>query len=280
MKLMLVGLVCLLILQVGCANNVQISEVEFNTFTNDGIAMFARGWDAEALGVYLSVKPRGLNEDVVFLMGALKVPGASIRSVLLRSGDGGETWAEVMTTVTGSDIMDLFFLDKNTGWTLVMETVEGPGNLWIYGTDDGGKTWEWLSKVPKRHYSGQPVDMGFIDEKIGRLEMLYDGASPADGFVILATSDGGRSWSEVRSVPLEEYKASLRDEDDYKEYENISTSKNGSQWKLERRENNLLALLWREDEGDEWELKSLIPYEFRFKDGIVKKPFLPVVEDK
>jgi photosystem II stability/assembly factor-like uncharacterized protein len=99
------------------------------------------------------------------------------RSYLLRTTDGGRTWARV--EVTGADVdarlVGVRFAEGGRGWAYgEMGT--------LYATKDGGETWA-RRRVPTRHLL---LDAHLLDAQRGWLA----GA----GSTLLRTEDGGETW--------------------------------------------------------------------------------------
>jgi len=225
------------------------------------------GYDLDGKGIY------ALDKNVVFLFGSLGIPGASIRSLLLRSDDGGNTWKEVITPVDGSDVIKVLFLDKRTGWALVGWTVEGPGDLLLYGTKDSQKSWKKVSDIPKRDFMGWPVSFEFFDEKNGRMEMLYEGGDDTtDGLAVMVTSDGGHRWREISNLSLDEYREKYENNGEpRKPPVDYVSGKDGSQWKLQQSEKQI-SVLRRLHKEDDWSVMSTIPTSFKYSEGRVISP--------
>ncbi len=100
------------------------------------------------------------------------------RSYLLKTTDGGQTWARV--EATGADVdarlVGVRFADAGHGWAF--------GELGaVYATSDGGRTWA-RQRVPTRHLL---LGAHFRDARRGWLA----GA----GATLLQTSDGGTTWT-------------------------------------------------------------------------------------
>jgi photosystem II stability/assembly factor-like uncharacterized protein len=116
--------------------------------------------------------------------------GTLIESYLLKTTDGGATWAisklnfkQVPTTV--------FFSDSNKGWmggaTPPLGEEEGSGGpSAILGTTDGGNTWQPQINVPVSIF-----DISFIDGVKGW-------ACGTKG-AIYHTADAGRTWNSQRT---------------------------------------------------------------------------------
>lgn len=255
---------------IGCSTHSKPPQMQFLDFRTEQALLYA---DAEKAGegVDLSVSIYGLDKNIALLLGSLQTSAVSIRSLLLRSEDGGRSWREVMTPATGSDVIRLFFLNKQTGWALLGQTSEGPGQLYLYKTRDSGKSWKKVSRIPKRHYTGWPKGFGFIDERNGRIEMLYDGAAPTDGFAVMSTSDGGISWQETRSLSLDEYRENYERESEEPSADYV-TARDGTQWKLQEQPNGQVSILRRRRPGGKWSIASTLPSHFGYSDGQVILP--------
>ena len=110
----------------------------------------------------------------------------------LRTTDGGETW--ITGSVPGAeelDFRDVHAFDANTALLL---SAGSPGEIWR--TEDGGQTWT-------RTHSDTTEDvffdaLGFGDRRHG---MAF--SDPVDGaFLLLSTTDAGRSWNRVDPARL------------------------------------------------------------------------------
>jgi photosystem II stability/assembly factor-like uncharacterized protein len=99
-------------------------------------------------------------------------------SYLLKTSDGGETWARVDVT-RGEDVdvklAGLRFADAAHGW------VYGEAGA-LYATSDGGETWA-RQRVPTRHLL---LGASFVDARTGWLS--------GGGLTLLTTTDGGATW--------------------------------------------------------------------------------------
>jgi photosystem II stability/assembly factor-like uncharacterized protein len=99
-------------------------------------------------------------------------------SYLLKTTDGGETWARVDVT-SGEDVdvklAGLRFADAAHGWVYGEEGA-------LYATTDGGETWA-RQRVPTRHLL---LGASFVDARTGWLS--------GGGLTLLTTTDGGASW--------------------------------------------------------------------------------------
>lgn len=135
-------------------------------------------------------------------------------SVILRSVNGGATWVAVLEIV-GESLLDVDFVDEENGFAVGAEGV-------VYATKDGGKSWteENLASSWTVQHSVAPITVRpksgdtegpplLISESIA--SMVFTDASKgwAAGDVptgdsvnvrgiLLATSDGGRTWSELK----------------------------------------------------------------------------------
>jgi hypothetical protein len=157
-------------------------------------------WIEHDLGdgcIDLNLEVHALDAERAFLHGSLDAPWGTIRTVLLRTQDGGATWCEALPPVVGSAVTDLAFAGDGSAWVLALWQVEGPGTVLLYGSEDSGETWERRSEVPKRKFYGTPMRLDLSTHGRGTVELLYDTGSEDDGVELLGTRDGGRTWTVV-----------------------------------------------------------------------------------
>lgn len=125
------------------------------------------------------------------------------------TGDGGATWRPAaVTEPTGQQSGSLplggiksgvTFLSDQIGW--VAGAWHGDG-VWLYGTFDGGRTWQRANLPVPRGYSTEggavstyaPV---FFSSN-GFVPAVF---SPERSLVFFATTDGGLSWKATTPVP-------------------------------------------------------------------------------
>lgn len=102
---------------------------------------------------------------------------------VLRTTDGGQTWAHVSTSPLFSAIS---FIDTLNGW--------GIGTNTVFRTRDGGVSWIALSNVGTQFDDFGASAIGFVDSLNGWTfgVIFYQGDLAA---AIYNTTDGGSSWS-------------------------------------------------------------------------------------
>lgn len=112
---------------------------------------------------------------------------------ILHTGDGGATW-ERQASMSLDWLTDVEFVDDLHGWVL------GSGGA-IFATTDGGVTWSSRTRsfpLADWWFNREFTDMVFADDLHGWAvggEWLPQQGSQA---LVLATSDGGLTWSETR----------------------------------------------------------------------------------
>ena len=141
----------------------------------------------EASGIH------AFDDREVLLYGHLDTAPGAYRSFLLRSADGGASWSEVMPPLPGSSVLDVSFTSPARGRALVGWVVEGPGQLWVYGTENGGRSWTRLAEVAKPHNLDLPMSLTCLDAQRCRLTLECVNAPEGYGHV-LESGDGGRRW--------------------------------------------------------------------------------------
>ncbi len=98
--------------------------------------------------------------------------------IFLMTTDGGQNWKQA--NQFNKDVMDIFFIDENTGWVL---TVSGG----VYTTVDGGISWTGHS-VGLGNW-GLFQNMFFIDSQKGFVSNYYGN--------LYMTLDAGNTWEQV-----------------------------------------------------------------------------------
>jgi photosystem II stability/assembly factor-like uncharacterized protein len=118
-------------------------------------------------------------------------PGA-----LMQTSDGGQSWRKVESPGYFGEIL---FTSLNDGWF-----AGGPGDLFLYRTQNGGKSWERISlrepKKEKTAFDPLYVLPVFKDAKRGYLKVTYPGPDTTT-LVLFRTVDGGKSWAPAKVVP-------------------------------------------------------------------------------
>ena len=133
-----------------------------------------------------------LSSDCAFLYGEFRVSGGRVRSVVLKTSDGGKSWQEVMYPVRGSDVRHIDFTEQ-VGRAIVLNSVESPGNFLIYQSMDTGNSWKRIAEIDNLNF-GVPKEMMFLDEKTGQI--IVKVSIPSQKYVYFHTNDGGETWEE------------------------------------------------------------------------------------
>jgi len=106
---------------------------------------------------------------------------------IFHTNDGGRTWEKQFDSKNLSgicDIIDIFFLDSNSGWAV---GVDGKDQHFIIRTSDGGRKWSYIELG---------ISLGMITF-----------ASPDTGWIvgdggIFGTKDGGLTWEHQFAEPV------------------------------------------------------------------------------
>lgn len=121
------------------------------------------------------------------------VGAVSNGGVILATSDGGATWRHQAQDAPNfsDDFRGVAFPDAQHGWVVGTASPEG-GSL-ILATSDGGETWK-RQTIPATNDQGSTYllfDIAFAD--------LNHGLAVGDNGTILATTDGGISWTATPS---------------------------------------------------------------------------------
>lgn len=126
---------------------------------------------------------------------------------LFWTDDFGQTWVEISPTLpTGGQVLDISFLDSNSGWLLWSSL--NPGGTLQYNlasTTNRGLSWtsQGLSLFSTTNLEEFPskVHMGWLDLNNGWIAIrLASGVNFSKG-VIFTTSDKGKTWTR-NSLPV------------------------------------------------------------------------------
>jgi photosystem II stability/assembly factor-like uncharacterized protein len=152
-------------------------------------------WTAQQSGTRESLRGLSIvNERVVWASGN--------RGTFVRTTDAGMTWkADTIPGATSLDFRDVHAFSADAAVVL-----SAGADARVYHTGDGGRTWAlaYSNRAPGVFFDG----LAFWDASHG---IAY--SDPVNGrFLLIATSDGGRSW---REIPSENFPRPLESEASY-----------------------------------------------------------------
>lgn len=237
-------------------------------------------------GIRMGVRIYGIDRDTAFLFGSVSVNPGTVHSLLLKTNDGGQSWYQTMEPALGNRVINLQMLENGNGWALLQFLVEGAGSVSLYHTSDFGSSWQFLAYVPEPAWFVNPTLMKFSSNEEGLIHMIFNSGLPESNRVaFLSTIDGGYTWEETGSFPLNgKTKEEIMQQYDayFEEYEGRTgsvpnektSSMDGSQWKIEEGEGQaeVLYVLRRLSEDSEWEIVSILPKHYQYKDGLIISP--------
>jgi len=187
-----------------------VQKPDFNNFPNNGLLYHTAdgglNWTISSTpfsGGDLSF----INADQGWMLADLGVGAGSNAVAVFQTTDGGATWTQTYTNdpnlpdagdslPLGGIKSDLMPRDMQTAW--VGGVVYSPGTVYLFRTDDGGRTWSTVDlELPE---GAQDFELG-----IDRDQMQF--VSPEDGFLIMrlsgdatqtavyVTNDRGDTWT-------------------------------------------------------------------------------------
>ncbi len=127
-------------------------------------------------------------------------------TVLLKTSDGGAHWVEQFRNTGSSSIQSIHFSANGRDGTMAWLVNQSPWTDDIYKTHDGGGHWQLAfqtsapnEKSPPPAYS--PVGPQFFldDDTVGW--QLRVPTSSGRSSVVMHTSDSGRTWAQVGTLP-------------------------------------------------------------------------------
>ena len=145
------------------------------------------------------------DEQNGWMMADLGVGAGSMAISIFKTSDSGKTWERVYTndpniagageTLPLGGIKNVILpLDANNAW--VGGIVYAPGEMYLFRSKDGGKTWLQINVVlPEQAADGEVSVLGiqFVSENKGLLALRITSETPQT--ILYATEDGGNIWS-------------------------------------------------------------------------------------
>jgi len=129
---------------------------------------------------------------------------AELGEWLIRSTDGGTTWSARLPTIVNSPHGPIQLADGRLLYA-GKELWTGAGRIGVCESTDEGLTWRWLAEIPTR--PGDDANRGYhelhaVETDDGRIIVqIRNHNEPHRGETLQSESaDGGRTWSEPRSI--------------------------------------------------------------------------------
>jgi len=117
---------------------------------------------------------------------------------LLRSENGGESWTLIDLSDRAGMILDVKFLDPNTGFVFAATSGDvSQSHGLILKTTDGGRTWRNVYQSAR--LSELMWKASFVDNRVGYATVQNDDPANAQQRIV-KTVDGGEHWTEVPLV--------------------------------------------------------------------------------
>lgn len=157
---------------------------------------------ADPLDLPAAMSPLAARRTLVAVAGAGdRLVAVGPRGHILRSADGGATWAQAPSPVS-SDLTAVFMLTPELGWAVGHDAV-------VLATRDGGASWERqldARTLRRSRATGGPAAAGagaVPDASDSLLDVFFE--DPRQGWAagafgtLLRTEDGGRTWTRCQA---------------------------------------------------------------------------------
>ncbi len=130
-----------------------------------------------------------VDEQIIYGVGQYSGP-----AYLIKTTDGGQTWASTDLGAYADTAVDVMFFDADHGFIAAgIGGLGGSGRLRVLETTDGGTTWSI------RHTSSVSGVWGwklsFPTENVGYVSAEYSSGTSTG--LVLRTADGGQTWTEI-----------------------------------------------------------------------------------
>ncbi|HTX84702.1 MAG TPA: hypothetical protein VME44_21140 [Streptosporangiaceae bacterium] len=130
-------------------------------------------------------------------------PNGDSALAIARTTDGGRTWtvvtppAAVRALGTGQALLEAATAER--AWFAVPTNTSGPpGKTLVFGTVDGGRTWQQSAGIPDGY---DPVALDFVGPQRGWLLDSLGAAMQQNPVRLYRSTDGGLHWSLVATSP-------------------------------------------------------------------------------
>jgi Neuraminidase (sialidase) len=138
-------------------------------------------------------------DDCFIFMTASKTNGKEGRPFCVRTTNGGKKldWVSwIGPEPEGFSIMpQTVRVSRNKLVTAIRRKEEGLGFIDVYGSQDNGRTWQFLNKPCETgRHNGNPADLNLL--KDGRIVMTYGDRSAPQGIRAVISKDNGKTWSD------------------------------------------------------------------------------------
>jgi cell division septation protein DedD len=167
----------------------------------DDVNMFNNGSKNDTIAIDGHILPISAQECL--FIGTLDPYNSdAYQPLLLRTNDGGKSWAEVMQSEYGNSINSIQFVGKKTIFLTTMWVIEGPGEVNLFRSDDAGKTWRKVSKIPRDDFFCVSNYLHFSDANKGKI--VYTCSD--DEYLVWETIDGGVKWKSKGKISPKDFK--------------------------------------------------------------------------
>jgi photosystem II stability/assembly factor-like uncharacterized protein len=152
-----------------------------------------RTWSDQQSGVECSLFYASAISPSVAWAAGIESSQFDLMSILIRTGDAGQTWSRV-TIPRGFFGFTMDFPSATEGCMAGVVVTGGSLDPALLSTKDGGGTWDSLSLSDLLPGTTYPMALDFADSRHGWLACLDDATGLPS---LLATSDGGDTWQMV-----------------------------------------------------------------------------------
>ena len=196
-------------------NHVWLQKPDFNNFPNNGLLYHTADggltWSISSTpfsGGDLSF----IDANNGWMLADLGVGAGSNAVAVFLTTDGGATWTQTYTNdpnnpdsgvslPLGGIKSDIVPRDMQTAW--VGGVVYSPGTVYLFRTDDGGRTWSQVrldlpEGVENFELSLNEDQMKFMPTGVGFLALAMNGETPQTA--IYRSEDAGNSWTLLPSL--------------------------------------------------------------------------------
>jgi photosystem II stability/assembly factor-like uncharacterized protein len=162
-----------------------------------------QSWAPVAVPVSDIAQADVVNAEVAWVRQSVDEGTTNPPEKVFRTEDGGRSW-QAAATVPNDCQLD--FIDALHGWCYVPGAAAGSESVQLLRTDDGGETWDLVSRTGVEDQGSTPNALPFGCDKGFTFTSptqgwAYDGCNGGTP-LLYATHDGGVDWHALAAIPL------------------------------------------------------------------------------
>ena len=178
--------------------------------------------------------------------------GVETSGHIVKTSDGGWTWKDVTPVEAAFSLHGLFAFNNETAWAVPAQ-LQARNVVW--GTRDGGVTWELSQPIQLGDGQYSPLGLQFPDARHGWLLLLAHDRAQGSRVLLYRSTDGGVDWAPVSNLNDSQMQSYLPDTNTTMAFFDGQTGWLGGWWGKD--DPNQWLILKTTDGGTHWGTEEL-----------------------